>query len=166
MQHVLDTLVAMLEAGGVWVGPILGLVACLESIVAIGVFVPATPLLVFVGAAIGAGLVHWDVLLWSAAGASLGSSLSYESGRLARQRGFDPARLPFGGAAARTIFHRYGAIAIIVSRLLGPPASVPFLAGCAGLSRVPFILASGAASMLWTLSMAGIGVLASALSAR
>jgi membrane protein DedA with SNARE-associated domain len=166
MQHILDNLVALLEADGFWFGPIFGLIVCLEAIVGIGVFVPATPLLVVLGAAIGAGLVPPSVLLWGIAGAGLGSCFSYEVGRLARRRGFDPSRLPFGAAAARTIFHRYGALAVIVSRFLGPPAIVPFMAGCAGLNRVPFLLASGAASVTWTLTMAGIGAVASAISVR
>lgn len=161
MQHILDNLITVLETGGAWVGPALGVVVCLEAIVGIGVFVPATPMLVFVGAAIGAKLIHPGVLVWALAGAIFGNYFSYAGGRLARRRGFDPSRLPVGAAAAQRIFERYGALAVVVSRFLGPPAIVPFLAGCAGLKRLPFSLASGLASALWIVTMAGLGAFVS-----
>jgi membrane protein DedA with SNARE-associated domain len=166
MQDILDPLITALETGGVWVGPMLGVVVCLEAIVGIGVFVPATPLLILVGAAIGARLIHPGVLVWALAGAIFGTYFSYAGGRLARRRGFDPSRLPTGAAAAQTIVERYGPLAVVVSRFLGPPAIVPFLVGCAGLNRLPFSLASGLASALWIVTMAGLGAFLSVLPMR
>ncbi|MFY9875947.1 MAG: hypothetical protein WAL20_09930, partial [Rhodomicrobium sp.] len=65
-----------------WAGPILGMIAFGESLVFIGLFFPATLIMVFAGLAIQQGkLDAASVIGWSIAGAVLGDIVTYWIGR-------------------------------------------------------------------------------------
>ncbi len=150
-----------LHAGGPWIGPILGCAAFAEALVVIGIFVPVTPVLLAIGAAIAGGLLGPGLLPWVMAGAFLGAGASYEFGAYLRVRGLTPPRLPQKARRlAESLFLRHGAVAILVARFLGPPATVaPFLAGWSGLSRGRFLAANAVASLLWPPTMVAVGAL-------
>jgi len=150
------------QAGAGWAGPALALAALLESLVVIGAVVPATPVLVALGGAIAAGYAPPTLLAWAAAGAFLGNWISYELGAAARRRTLRlPSRLGAQvGQVTERLFARYGPIAIVIGRFLGPAAAVaPFAAGWGALSRSRFLLANTATCVLWPGVMAGLGYL-------
>jgi membrane protein DedA with SNARE-associated domain len=142
-----------------WAGPLLGLLASFESLVLIGAFAPLTASLIMVGAAIAARVFQPEVMVWIMAGCAVGNGLSYEVGALVRRRGRAASWIPARARAlADTLFRRYGALAVLIARFLGPPASVtPFLAGWAALSRSHFWLANLVTCILWPTVMASLG---------
>jgi membrane protein DedA with SNARE-associated domain len=159
VPEFLAHLAALLRAGGPWLGPILAAAAFAEAMVMIGVFVPVTPALLAIGAAVASRMIGPWLLVWVMAGAFLGNAASYELGRSLQARGVAPPRLPAKArAVAQALFLRHGAVSIVVARFLGPPATVaPFLAGWSRLPRGRFLAASAAASLLWPLATAAIG---------
>ena len=159
MPDVLSHLAALVRAGGPWLGPVLAGAAFAEAMVAIGMFVPVTPALVAIGAAVASRVIGPWLLVWIMAGAFLGNAVSYEFGRSLQARGVAPPRLPAKAlAVAEALFLKHGAVSIVVARFLGPPATVaPFLAGWSRLPRGRFLMASAAASLSWPLVMAAIG---------
>ena len=65
-----------------WAGPIAMGLAFGESLAFIGILLPATAALVFVGVLIGQGLLDfWTIVLWAVPGAALGDWVSYWVGR-------------------------------------------------------------------------------------
>lgn len=152
---------AMAQAGSPWIGPVLACAAFAEAMVVVGIFVPVTPFLVLVGAAMGFSALDHGTPAWVSAGAFLGNAVSYQLGRRVRSQGAIAARLPARAlAAAERLFVRHGAAAIIVARFMGPPATVaPFLAGSSGLPRGRFMIASLVASLAWPPIMIGVGLL-------
>nr|WP_269816484.1 VTT domain-containing protein [Caulobacter hibisci] len=139
-----------------------------EALVVIGVFVPITPVLVAIGAAMGGGLLGPGLLPWVMAGAFLGAAASYEFGLYLRVRGLQPPRLPAKARQlAQSLFLRHGAAAILIARFLGPPATVtPCLAGWSGLPRGRFLAANALASVAWPLAMVAIGALGGWIATR
>ena len=159
MQDVLGQALSLLKAHRAWAGPALGVGACVEALVVIGAFTPLTPVLVMVGAGIGAGVFSPWVLVWTMGGCGLGNWLSYEAGLRARSAGACPAGIPDAARIkADTLFNRYGAMAVVIGRFLGPTASiVPFLAGWAAMPRRAFFIANLATSLVWPVTMAALG---------
>jgi membrane protein DedA with SNARE-associated domain len=161
MQDVLARGLAVLEAHEAWAGAALGIGACFEALVVVGAFMPLTPLLVMVGAGIGAGVFSPWVLTWTMAGCGVGNWISYEAGLRSRRADAGSAWIPEQARIrADTLFNRYGAMAVVVGRFLGPTASVaPFLAGWTAMPRRSFLLANVATSLAWPGSMAALGFL-------
>jgi membrane protein DedA with SNARE-associated domain len=161
MQDALNHGLAFLKAHQAWAGPLLGAGACFEALVLIGALTPLTPVLVMVGAGIASGVFSPSVLIWTMGGCGLGNWLSYELGRRARRENQNLAWVP---ATARTaadmLFKRYGPVAVLAGRFLGPTASVaPFLAGWTDMPRRRFLLANLATSLVWPIAIAGLGYL-------
>src|SRR5690606_22382464 len=66
-----------------WAGLILGLLTLGESLLIIGLAIPATALLMLVGGLVGSGTLQpVPIVLWGIAGAVLGDAISYYIGRL------------------------------------------------------------------------------------
>jgi len=168
MQDIAGHALAVLKAHRAWAGPAMGLGACFEALVVIGAFTPLTPLLVMVGAGIGAGVFSPSVLVWTMGGCGLGNWISYEAGIRARRAEACPAWVPESARIkADRLFNQYGAMAVIVGRFLGPTASiVPFLAGWTAMPRRPFFLANLATSLVWPVSMAALGYVGALAFAR
>jgi membrane protein DedA with SNARE-associated domain len=159
LSEIVAHLTALLRAGGPWLGPILAGAAFAEALVMIGVFVPVTPALLAIGAAVAGHMMGPWLLVWVMGGAFLGNAASYELGRSLQARGVAAPRMPAKArAVAQDLFLRHGAVAIVVARFLGPPATVaPFLAGWSRLPRGRFLAASAVASLLWPLATAAVG---------
>ncbi len=152
---------AFLKAHQAWAGPVLGLGAGFEAVVVIGAFTPLTPFLVMVGAAIAAGVFSPWILIWTMVGCGLGNWTSYEIGRRARLGDRAPTWMPARlREKAEALFRRYGPMAVIAGRFLGPTASVmPFMAGWSAMPRGRFLLANLATSLVWPVCMAAVGYL-------
>lgn len=162
MEDVPHRFEVWLQAGVGWAGPALAIAALLESLVVVGAVVPATPVLVAIGGVMAAGHAPPTLLVWAASGAFLGNWTSYELGAAARRRNLRlPSRLGEQvGQVTEGLFARYGPVAIIVGRFLGPAAAVaPFAAGWSAMHRSRFLLANAATCILWPSVMAGFGYL-------
>jgi membrane protein DedA with SNARE-associated domain len=159
MQDVLGHGLTVLKAHQAWAGPALGIGACFEALVVIGAFTPLTPLLVMVGAGIGAGVFSPWVLVWTMGGCGLGNWISYEAGLRARRAEACPTWIPEPARIkADRLFDQHGAMAVVVGRFLGPTASiVPFLAGWTAMPRRLFFIANLATSLVWPVTMAALG---------
>ncbi|WP_254063193.1 DedA family protein [Caulobacter sp. S45] len=150
----------VLEAHQALAGPMLSLVAGLEGLAVIGVFVPATALIVVLGGAIASGVVTPWLLVWCMGGAFAGAWASYEAGRWARRGGSPFQGGRFAGAVDQVsrLFARFGDVAIVVGRFTGVTAGLaPFAAGYMGMGRRRFALACTVTSVSWPLVMAAVG---------
>ena len=152
MDQYIDQIGMFIEANQVWAGPITFLLTLGESLVLVGLFIPATALMLLTGGLIGAGTLDpWNVLAWGVAGAIVGDALSYGLGRwagpgvLAAQKQQRTAV-----ARARLFFYRYGFASVLIGRFLGPIRStIPTVAGVMGMAHGRFQLANVSSAILW-----------------
>lgn len=154
MQEYLDQISVFIETNQFWAGPIIALLTFGESLLVVGIMIPATTLLFFAGGLIGSGVLDpWTIVLWGAAGATLGDAVSYWLGRW-----FGPALLRWrilkrhrsSLARARLFFYRYGFMAVFFGRFLGPIRStVPSVAGVMGMSNWRFQIANVTSAIAW-----------------
>jgi membrane protein DedA with SNARE-associated domain len=147
--------IGLIAAHKAWAALLVGGLAFGESVVLIGVLVPATAVLVVVGGLIGAGIVDpWPVILGAATGATLGDAVSYYVGAWIGRDALDQwpplDRYRDGIARARTFFSRFGFIAVFLGRFLGPvQATVPLAAGAMGMDARRFQIANVLSAILW-----------------
>ncbi|MGU3538777.1 DedA family protein [Methylobacterium sp. A54F] len=142
------------ESHKAWTPAIAGLLAFCESIAFLSLLVPATVILVGIGALIGAAdIPFWPVVLAAAVGAALGDWLSYEFGRYFGEdakRMWPMRRYPEMVAKGETFLGRWGAAAVAVGRFFGPArAVVPLIAGMFGVARLPFQAANLLSALAW-----------------
>ncbi len=160
-QSVLD----LIEANAEWAGPITFAAAFMESMVVLGMTMPATFVLVGAGALAGLGVVDfWTMVIWGVPGAFLGDAVSFWLGRR-----FGPAilglsymrRRPEKIEQARRFFLRHGGKSVFIARFFGPlRALVPLLAGMMGMRSTTFQIANGASAVLWVITLLAPGVMA------
>jgi len=154
METYIQQVGAFIQAHQEWAGPLTFLLTLGESMVVVGLFIPATALLLLTGGLIGSGtLTPWTIVCWGIAGAVLGDALSYLLGRwlgtgvlyrwpLNRQRR--------AVAQARLFFRRYGFASVVIGRFLGPLRStVPTVAGVMGMGAWRFQGANVLSGVLW-----------------
>lgn len=154
MQAYIDQIGDFIQSSQVWAGPIVGLLTLGESLLIVGILIPATALLLLSGGLIGTGILDpIPILLWGISGAILGDAISYWLGRW-----IGPSILRWGMlkrhrttvARARLFFYRYGFLAVFLGRFLGPIRStIPTVAGVMGMSHGPFQLANFFSAILW-----------------
>ena len=147
-----------------WAGPIIFLMTFGESMLIIGILLPATVLLMMSGGLIGSGtLPVLPILLWGFAGAVLGDALSYWIGkwvgpRVLRMKLLKTHRSTV--ARARLLCFRYGFLAVVLGRFLGPLRSLmPTVAGVMGMSEKKFQLANILSAVLWVPALLAPGYL-------
>lgn len=145
---------AFVQAHQAWAPFIVGLLAFAESLAVISLLVPATVMLVGIGALVGATDIPLvPVIVGGAVGAALGDWVSYE---VARYFGDDirhawplrnyPEMMEKGEAFTR----RWGAPGIFLGRFFGPArAFVPLVAGIFEMPRLPFQVANVASAVVW-----------------
>ena len=76
MDQYIDKIGLFIEANQIWAGPITFLLTLGESMVLLGLFIPATALMLLTGGLIGAGTLDpWGVIMWGIAGAIVGDAL-------------------------------------------------------------------------------------------
>lgn len=158
---------AFVEAHAAWTPLIAGGLAFCESIAVLSLFVPATVILIGIGALVGgADIPFWPVMLAAALGAAAGDWVSYEAGLWlgpgARER-WPLRRYPQHVAKAEGFIARWGVAAVALGRFFGPArAVVPLMAGILRLPRLRFQLANLASALVWAfvLLAPGAGLLA------
>ncbi|MBV7481802.1 DedA family protein [Bordetella sp. BOR01] len=154
MDAYIDRIGQFIQANQDWAGPITFLLTLGESLIILGLFIPATALMLLTGGLIGAGtLSPWNVLAWGIAGAIVGDALSYGLGRLLgpgllRRWPFSTQRTAV--ARARLFFYRYGFASVLIGRFLGPIRStIPTVAGVMGMNQVRFQTANVLSALAW-----------------
>jgi len=137
-----------------WSGPIIGILAFFESLVVIGLFVPAIATMIAIGGLIGAGIIEpAPVFACAVVGAILGDWTSYALGcrigpAIYRHRWLKGHKLAF--ARARLFFRRYGFMSVLIGRFLGPVRStVPVVAGVVKMPQRHFQTANIVSALLW-----------------
>jgi len=125
-----------------------------ESIAVLSLVVPATVLLVGVGAMVETGgLAFWPVWAGAAAGAVVGDWVSFEFGRYFQDGAkhmWPLSRQPAMVAKGEAYTQRYGAGAVFIGRFFGPVrAVVPLIAGIFLMPRPVFLTVTVASALVW-----------------
>lgn len=154
IEDLAAPLLGWVEANGRWAPLVLLLVAFLESLPVIGLFVPGSLVLVGTGLLVAAGVLSpLPVLAATVLGAVAGDLVGF---RLARA--FGPAavrrHLPrrYRRTYARSLlgFRRFGWWAVFVGRFLAPlRAFVPIAAGVSRMPERSFQTANVASALVW-----------------
>ncbi len=141
MESMLEPVAEFIRVNHGWAGLVLGLFIMLESMVILGAFIPATPMLVLTGGLLATGVLDpVSVLLGCITGAIIGDAISYFIGRrlgmrVLRHRWLKRYRRQF--ALTRLYCRRFGVITIYVGRFIGPMrAFVPAGSGFARLAAL------------------------------
>lgn len=167
----LKSVIAFIETHQAWATPIVFVLAFGESLAFFALLLPATVLLVGVGALIGAGgLNFWAI--WTAAviGAALGDWLSYWLGyhysdKIAHM--WPLSKYPHLMPRAHELFEKWGALAVFFGRFSGPVrATVPLVAGAARMDQLPFQLANWLSAPVWATGLLAPGAFGAEWLAR
>jgi membrane protein DedA with SNARE-associated domain len=147
-------IVTFVQAHEDWAVPIVLLLAFGESLAFISLLLPATVILLGVGALVGsAHLSFWPLWLAAAVGAALGDWLSFWLGK---RFGHDiasvwplsrhPTLIPRGHA----FFEKWGIAGVFLGRFFGPlRAAIPLVAGICAMPERQFQLANVASACVW-----------------
>lgn len=138
-----------------WTGVIVFAVACVESLVVIGILIPGILVLFGVGAMIGLGAVELTpIWIYGSAGAFVGDLLSYGIGHRYREHLLEVwpfSRYPALMHRGRDFFEGHGNKSVIAGRFIGPLRPIiPATAGMLGMSPGRFIGVDIVACVLWT----------------
>lgn len=133
-----------------------------ESLALVSFFIPATVLLLAIGALIEAsGLHFFPIWLAAATGAALGDAISYWLGFHYKERAktFWPlSRRPDLVARAEDFFQRFGVWGVAIGRFFGPVrAVVPLIAGMFAMRQTHFQVANVASAAVWAFAMLAPG---------
>ena len=154
MQQHMMAMLDFVRAHQDFAAPIACLLAFGESLALVSLLIPATVMLIGIGALIGAsGIDFWPIYFGAVIGAGLGDWLSYWLGRhyhvqIARlwPLSKNPDLLPKGHA----FFEKWGWPGVFIGRFFGPlRAAVPLVAGTCGMPNLPFQIANWSSAFLW-----------------
>ena len=165
MEALVEQAADFSRSNAAWAGPIVCLLTFGESMLILGVLIPATALLLMTGGLVGSGTLSiLPILLWGYAGAILGDALSFWIGKwlgpsVLRWRILKRHRTTV--ARARLFFYRYGFLAVLAGRFLGPMRStVPTVAGVMGMPDLRFQAANVLSAIVWVPGLLAPGFLA------
>jgi membrane protein DedA with SNARE-associated domain len=162
MQQYMDSILAFVRVHQEFAAPLVFVLAFGESLAFISLLLPATVLLIGVGALIGAsGIDFWPIYFAAAIGAGLGDWLSYWLGvhyhaQIARMWPLSkhPDLLPRG----HRFFEKWGWPGVFIGRFFGPlRAAVPLVAGACEMPRTPFQIANWMSAFVWAGVILGPG---------
>jgi len=165
MADFIEQVRRFIETHQEWAGLVTALLTLGESLVLVGLFVPATALMLVTGGLVGSGTLDGPTILaWGIAGAIIGDAISYGLGRwlgpgILRRRPLNRQRQTV--ARARLFFYRYGFASVLLGRFLGPfRAIIPTIAGVMGMPNGRFQLANVLSAVAWMPVMLAPGYLA------
>jgi membrane protein DedA with SNARE-associated domain len=149
-QELLD----FVKANAAWAPLIVLGFSFAESLAVVGVFVPATVILVGIGALIGASDIEfWPVWAGTVVGAIVGDLVSYWIGIRLKDRArtiWPLSRYPGMYDRGERFFRRWGVWSLFLGRFFGPVRGmVPLVAGVFEMPFVLFTLANIASAMIW-----------------
>lgn len=137
-----------------WAAPIVGLIALSESLVLVGLVIPATAVMLLIGGLMGSGVIDpIPVLIGAMIGAVVGDIISYVLGRwlgpgIVHRRPL--VRYRHAVAKTRLFFRKYGFWAVFLGRFLGPIRStVPLVAGMMAMDQKRFQVANVLSAVVW-----------------
>ena len=164
MEQWLQNLFEWMPDGAVYYSTI-AVVAFLESLIAVGVIIPGSSLIVFAGflALHGRGNIV-TIITVSAIGAFLGDMLSFWIGaRFGEQLLFTRLFQKRKGLLRRAelFFIAHGGKSVFFGRFVGPVRGfIPFVAGSAQMNPKAFTAFAIVSAILWGLAYPGLGYLA------
>lgn len=165
MDAFLDSLHTLVSEHRTLVLALLAIVTLLEALMLIGVLIPIMAVMVTAGALIATGSLHpVEVVLWCSVGAAAGDAISYVIGqRIGARAVRHPAVAKHRRTVARARLYtrRYGVLALLVARYLGPLR--PFVPMAAGMTRMrdwTFHAANTVSAPIWVLTVLAPGYLA------
>lgn len=137
-----------------WAEGVVFLVALLESLAVVGLFVPGVAMMFGAGALIGLGAMpFWPICLWAIAGAVVGDGLSFWIGWRFRSKlaSFWPlCNYPQLLQRGVAFFQRYGDLSILLGRFVGPiRAVIPLVAGMLAMPPARFAIVNLLSAALW-----------------
>lgn len=155
-------LLAFLKANSIWTPLVVFLFAAGESLAVIGAFVPATVVLIAMGALIGvSGIEFWPVWVGTAAGAVAGDLISYWFGLRFKDQArkvWPLSRYPNMYERGESFFRKWGPWSLFIGRFFGPVRGmVPLVAGVFEMPFVLFLLANIASAMIWAFALLAPG---------
>jgi membrane protein DedA with SNARE-associated domain len=147
-------MLAFVKANATWASAIVFLFAFGESLAVVGIFVPATLILIGIGALIGASDIEfWPVWAGTAAGATAGDAVSFWFGYLFKDRArtvWPLSSHPQMYQRSERFFRKWGVWALFIGRFFGPVRGmVPLVAGVFEMPLVLFMMANIASAMIW-----------------
>ncbi|MFG1284457.1 DedA family protein [Xanthobacter autotrophicus] len=165
VQAIIAATTAFVQNNHALAAPIVFGLAFGESLALVSFFIPATVLLLAIGALIEAsGLHFFPIWLAAATGAALGDAISYWLGFHYKERAktFWPlSKRPDLVARAEDFFHRFGVWGVAIGRFFGPVrAVVPLVAGVLAMRQTHFQVANVASAALWAFAMLAPGAAA------
>lgn len=154
MEQIVNEITLFINSNQEWAAFILGLLAMGESLLVVGIAIPATAVMLVVGGLIGNGTLDaGPVVFWGIVGAVVGDAISYYIGRLLGPKIIH--RWPLNKqrravARARHFFYRYGILSIFAGRFLGPlRAILPTVAGVMKMRHRRFQVANVLSAIVW-----------------
>ena len=154
MDQIVNEITLFINTHQEWAAFILGLLAMGESLLVVGIAIPATAIMLVVGGLVGNGTLDaGPVVFWGIVGAVIGDAISYYIGRLLGPRIIH--RWPLNKqrravARARHFFYRYGMLSIFAGRFLGPlRAILPTVAGVMKMRHGRFQVANILSAIVW-----------------
>ncbi|WP_410013094.1 DedA family protein [Sodalis sp. C49] len=145
-----------------WAIPLVFILAFGESLAFLSLLLPATVILLALGALIGeAGIAFWPVYAAAVAGGFFGDWLSYWLGYHYQERLehlWPFSRHPHMLARGQAFFDRWGIAGAFFGRFFGPlRAVVPLVAGICGMPRFYFQLANLGSAAVWAFGLLAPG---------
>jgi membrane protein DedA with SNARE-associated domain len=171
LDEITRTIVAFVEANSHWAPFVIGALALGESLAIVSLFIPATMILLALGALVAAaGLDFWSVWLGAATGAVIGDVVSYALGYRFKNRAltiWPLIRYPGMVARGERFVLKYGAWGLFAGRFFGPVRAVaPLIAGVFAMPFVLFQAVTLASAMVWAFVMLAPGAGIVALATR
>ncbi|WP_371345053.1 DedA family protein [Ancylobacter sp. IITR112] len=154
MEALSAEVVAFLNGHDYLIPLVIGLIAFGESLVLVGLVIPATALMLAIGGLVGTGIVSpLPVIAAAIAGAVLGDVVSYWLGRWLGPRVVHRRPLLHYReqvAQARLFFRRFGFASVFVGRFFGPVrATMPLVAGMMRMDQRRFQFANVSSAIVW-----------------
>ncbi len=154
MEDIIGGLGDFISTHRDWAGPIVGAIAFGESLAIIGMFIPATPIMILIGGLLGTGIIEpLPVIIGAIIGAVIGDIISYLLGwwvgrSIIHKWPLNKHRS--GVARARLLFRKYGFWAVFFGRFFGPVrCTVPLVAGIMSMDQKRFQTANVLSAVVW-----------------
>jgi membrane protein DedA with SNARE-associated domain len=163
LAKLTDTVLEFVRQHPNWPAFVVFMLAFGESLPFVSLILPFSAMLVGAGTLIGAAnpVIFGTIVTAAATGAALGDWLSFWLGYHFRedvQRMWPLKSYPKLVERGRAFFNRWGAWAIVFARFSGPlRASVPIVAGIAGMRLLPFQIANWVSAFLWAFALLAPG---------
>ncbi len=154
MQTFTQSILQIIQQNAEWAWLIVFLIAFIESLAILGLFMPGWVLLVGIGTMIGADILEFfPVVVAAYFGAVIGEYLSYYAGYHYHE---NILSWPFVAKRQRLIeqskifFKKHGAVGVFFGRFIGPVrAVIPLIAGISEMPKRTFFWVNLTSGLIW-----------------